>query len=100
MPREARKISLSGYYHVIIKGIGSMLIFEEEKDYEFFLKRMWKYSDETDIEICAYCLMDNHVHLLINDRMMNMVGFMRKLDISYSEYFNTKYEREGHLFQN
>ena len=53
----------------------------------------------TNIAVCAYCLMENHVHLLIRDDADMLSVFMKKMGVSYSIYFNKKYERVGHLFQ-
>ncbi len=58
-----------------------------------------KYCRETDITILAYCLMENHVHLLIRDRNGAAPIFMKKMGVSYAQYYNRKYDRMGHLFQ-
>ncbi len=99
MPRIARKKSFSGYYHVIIRGTNKKTIFREAKDYEALLKRIKKYMVEDNVHICAYCLMSNHVHFLIQAELENLTLFMRRIGISYSAYFNKKYECTGHLFQ-
>lgn len=99
MPRQSRITSYSGYSHVIVRGIGKQILFEEKEDYYFYLSRMKKYSQELNVTICAYCLMSNHVHLLTYDSEQNLSGMMKKLGVSYSWYFNQKYERTGHLFQ-
>ena len=99
MPRTARKKSFSGYYHVIIRGTNRKTIFRETKDYDAFLKRTKKYKEEDNVDICAYCLMSNHVHFLIHAELENLTLFMRRIGISYSAYFNKKYECSGHLFQ-
>ncbi len=99
MPRTARKRSMSGYMHVIVRGIGKQILFEEQNDYQFFLSRLKRYSKETSVSIVAYCLMENHVHLLVRDNNGNTPAMMKKIGVSYSSYFNNKYERTGHLFQ-
>ena len=99
MARQARTKSLSGYYHVIVRGIGRQVLFEEDRDYEFFISLMRKYSEETNVSVCAYCLMNNHVHMLLSDPNDGMSLFMKKIGVSYSWFFNEKYERTGHLFQ-
>ncbi|MBR5066626.1 MAG: transposase [Lachnospiraceae bacterium] len=99
MPRVAREKSITGFYHVMVRGVGKQIIFEEANDYYFYLKMLEKYATETEIEICAYCLMDNHVHLLVRDVKDNLALFMKKLGVVYAIYYNTKYERNGHLFQ-
>lgn len=99
MSRHIRPISESGFLHVITRGIGKQLLFEEREDYLFYLSRLEKFSKETEVVICAYCLMENHVHLLLLDQNRQTAVFMKKLGVSYAHYFNKKYERKGHLFQ-
>ncbi len=118
MPRSARKRSETGYYHLIVRGNARQIIFEEQADYIRFLHLLKRFGLETQISICAFCLMENHVHILIYDQTTdrsrdndprspasgepenNHVSlFMQKLGVSYSYYFNQKYHRTGHLFE-
>ena len=99
MPRQARKFSESGYFHAMQRGIGKQLLFEAPDDYQFYLRMLEKYSRETGVAVCAYCLMENHTHLLLHDKEKKISEFMKKIGIRYSYYFNQKYERTGHLFQ-
>ena len=99
MPRQARRLSGSGYMHLIVRGIGKQTLFEEASDDLFFLSRLERYSKETGVGICAYCLMENHVHLLVHAPEGSVPLLMKKLGVSYSRYYNRKYERSGHLFQ-
>ncbi len=99
MPRQARMKSLSGVYHVIIRGINHGYIFEEEADYNCFLNILERYSKENVCDIYAYALMGNHVHLLLKDNNSNISKMLKQLGVSYVLYFNRKYERTGHLFQ-
>ena len=82
-----------------MRGVGKQILFEEDGDYRFFLNRMRRFSDETGVAVCTYCLMENHVHLLLRDREGGMANYMKKLAGSYARFFNEKYERVGHLFQ-
>lgn len=98
MARAARIIGNSGYYHIVARGIGKQILFEDESDYLFFLGTLKKYKMEEDFEVIAYCLMENHFHLLMRiDSGMDRI--MKKIMTRYAFYFNTKYERVGHLFQ-
>ncbi len=99
MPRQARKRSESGFYHILLRGIGQQNIFEDEEDNERFLQTLKRYQDEMNFETHAYCLMGNHVHLLIKDVKNELDTIIKKLAGSYAYYFNWKYERSGHLFQ-
>ena len=100
MPREARNHGEWGYLHLIARGIGKQILFEEKGDFLHFLHLLKRFSSETNVAICAYCLMDNHFHLLVYDPEFNSPLFMKKLEGTYAVYFNRKYERSGHLFQN
>lgn len=98
MPRVSRKISASGCYHVIIRGVNRQEIFLDDRDREKFLDAVARFAGELEIALIAYCLMDNHVHLLMNAGERAGL-FVKKLASSYVFYFNRKYERVGHLFQ-
>lgn len=65
MPRKARQKSSSGIYHVMMRGINRQTIFEDEEDYGKFLQTILKCKAKCGYTIHAYCLMSNHVHLLI-----------------------------------
>lgn len=100
MPRMPRKTTSVGYMHVICRGIGKQVLFEEEMDYKYFLKLLRRFSEECNVTLVAYCLMENHVHLLVNDLHSNNISkFMQKIGVTYSGYYNRKYDRSGHLFQ-
>ncbi|MCR5061278.1 MAG: transposase [Saccharofermentans sp.] len=99
MPRTRRMKSRSGIYHVMARGTDKQIIFEDTRDYIFFRKMLFRYSKEQNISIIAYCLMSNHFHLLIKDEQGELSLFMKRLQLTYVKYFNDKYERCGHLFQ-
>ena len=99
MPRAARKLGESSYYHIVIRGIGKQIIFEDEEDNERFLSTLQRYRREMGFQLVAYCLMENHAHLLICDPQQRLPLIMKKVGVSYASYFNRKYERTGHLFQ-
>lgn len=102
MSRNARKDSLSGskIYHIILKGINSQEIFFEDSDRKFFLKQLEETKKLYKYDIYAYVLMNNHIHLLIYDEEMNISEIIHRICTIYAMYFNKKYERIGHLFQN
>ena len=78
MPRGARQFSTSGYMHLIIRGNGKQILFEDWEDHHFFLSILEKYCMETEVKILAYCLMDNHVHLLVHDQDNNSSRMMQR----------------------
>ncbi|RXJ00345.1 transposase [Anaerobacillus alkaliphilus] len=99
MPRKARLKSRSGIYHVMIRGINKQIIFEEEEDKRVFLVTLKKYKDICKFELYGYCLMDNHIHLLIRELEETISTVVKRISSSYVYWYNFKYERKGHLFQ-
>ena len=99
MPRTARKISKTGFYHIIIRGVNKETIFIEDEDRYMFLRLLKYYKIKLKCEIYAYCLMSNHVHLLIEDKNFKLGELMKNITCVYAGEFNKKYKRTGHLFQ-
>lgn len=99
MSRKPRKYGDTGIYHVILRGNNKQNLFYDDNDRFFFINRLIKYVDKSGIDLYAYCLMGNHVHLLIGKGNYVMSDFIKRLSCSYVYYFNHKYERTGHLFQ-
>ncbi|MBR1802990.1 MAG: transposase [Clostridia bacterium] len=100
MPRYSRKKSATNIYHVILRGINHQEIFYDTQDYQKFLKEINHTKEEYQYELYAFVLMNNHVHLLIYDKKQCLSNIIHNLAIRYSLYFNKKYKRCGHLFQN
>ena len=100
MSRMPRRFSEYGYMHLMFKGVNGQIIFEERGDYVYFLNLLKKTGISQDVKICAYCLMENHVHLLVYDKDHRTPEFMRQLCRTCSLYFNNKYQRKGPLYQN
>lgn len=99
MPRGARKKSNSGIYHIMLRGINKQTIFEDEQDRTRFLDTLKKYKDISNYEVYSYCLMDNHIHLLVKESGENISEAIKRISSSYVYWYNVKYERCGHLFQ-
>ena len=108
MARQPRTQSGTGIYHVMLRGINRQDIFEDERDYMQFHASMLGLIDRFDdngnrlpplCSIYAYCLMSNHVHLLIREREEKISETIKRLGVTYAHYFNRKYDRNGHLFQ-
>lgn len=95
-----RQESTTGFYHVMVRGINRMNIFGDDKDRQFFLHLLKEYVIKMDVQIHAFCLMDNHVHLLIKAEKEDLSNYMRVILTRYAKFFNKKYNRTGHLFQN
>ncbi len=99
MARKARIHGFSQVYHVIMKGINRQIIFESYYDYVEFLNILQTYKDTYKFEIYAYCLMSNHVHLLVKEGNEPLSDTLRRINTKYAMWFNKKYDREGYLFQ-
>lgn len=108
MPRQTRKQSGTGIHHVMMRGINHQDIFFDEEDYYQFINTLARmqirYDEEghpcgTNFTLYAYCLMSNHVHLLIREREDNLGEAVKRISSSYVFYYNRKYSRDGHLFK-
>lgn len=100
MARKPRKESSLKIYHVVLRGNNKQTIFFDDNDRLFFINRVLKYSDQLDIHLYSYCLMENHVHILLGNAAKSALSlFVQKLANSYVYYFNHKYDCCGHLFQ-
>ncbi|WP_100334072.1 transposase [Bacillus alkalisoli] len=100
MPRAMRRKSSTGVYHVIMRGINRQTIFEDANDKKVFIGKLRKLKELCNYQLYAYCLMDNHVHLLIKEsKEVPISEVIKRISASYVLWYNSKYERSGHLFQ-
>lgn len=99
MTRTARKHSETGLYHAMLRGCAGLLIFEDDNDRCYFVNLMSRRLSKFDIEILCWCLMDNHVHILVEDPNDAISNGFHGLATAYARYFNFKTGRRGPLFQ-
>lgn len=99
MPHTSRKRGESGFYHVVSKGDGGQYIFESTSDRTRYLTILTEALDEHRVELHAYCLMSNHVHLLVRDTEQDLSAFMKRVCENYAAYFKWRTGRVGHVFQ-
>lgn len=99
MPRTGRQTSSTGIYHIILRGINRQIMFEDNEDKEKFIDTLEKYKEVSEYEVYAYCIMDNHVHILIKEGNEPLSKIMKRIGVSYVYWYNYKYDRSGHLFQ-
>lgn len=101
MARQARILSETGMYHIMFRGLNKQNIFSENKDYIKFIDILSLNKDKTDLQIYAYCLMPNHVHLFVREAQKGDISnIMKRILSHYAGWYNFKYERTGHLFAN
>ena len=99
MPRKSREYSISNIYHVILKGNDRQDIFYDEEDRYLFLEKIKILRKKFKFDVFSYCLMSNHIHIVIKVEDIFLSKLMQSLGIRYSMYFNKKYNRTGHLFE-
>ena len=99
MPRSARKQSECNIYHVMLRGINRQDIFEEAEDYGKMLRLLKEYQQVCGYSLYAYCLLSDHMHLLLQPGDEPLEKIFRRLGAKYVYWFNTKYDRSGPLFQ-
>ena len=99
MPRTARKQSGSSVYHIVNRGAGKQIIFEDDADRAFFMKKLEALLDEEGGTLLAWCLMGNHFHLLATIPFERLNELMHRLQTSYAGYFNRVYGHVGAVFE-
>lgn len=99
MPRRAREISYLRINHVILRGINQQIIFEDDTDYLQFISILKYYKEPCGYKIYAYCLMNNHIHLLLEHTSMSLGTIMKRIEVKFVRWYNLKYHRIGNLFQ-
>ena len=92
--------TVTGYYYVCARGTGKRLIFESDEDRWEFLELMRDCCRDAQVTIVAWCLMGNHVQLVLADYEDRMSAAMHRLLLTYARRFNKRTGRTGHLFQN
>ena len=99
MPRKARVKSDLCIEHVILRGVNQQIIFEDENDYVQFISILKFYKKACRFKLYAYCLMNNHIHLLLEHTTVELEIIMKKIEVKFVKWYNQKYQRIGNLFQ-
>ena len=80
MPRAPRKQSPTGIYHVMLRGVNKQQIFYDDEDFRHFIGVIAKYKSISGFRIYAFCLMGNHVHMLIQVQQEPLDLVMRRIE--------------------
>jgi putative transposase len=99
MSRIQRIFSKSGIYHVMMRGNEKKNIFIDDEDKNKVLSLIENKKAENNFYLYAYCVMDNHIHLALKEGDEAISKIMKRIFVSYAMYFNRKYKRVGHVFQ-
>lgn len=99
MARRPRLEVEGGLYHLITRGVDRRDIFHDRGDFERFITLLGTQKDKLPFYLYAYCLMTNHIHLLIERRTDDVGRIMHRVLTGYTQYYNRKYRRSGHVLQ-
>lgn len=99
MGRKPRDDNQDSIYHVICRGNNGEMIFSNNNDKARYMSIIKRYKKKFDIKIYAYCMMDNHLHLLVHRMNDPMYKFMQCVQQTYTQHYNKLYGRSGHVFQ-
>jgi len=97
--RARRKLDYPGLVsHITQHAVGREPLFVEEGDYLYMIKLFRETAEKFNLQVFAFCLISNHLHILLRQTQKNLSDAMQNLFTRYGMYFNYKYQRRGHLF--
>ncbi len=99
MARKPRIEFPGAFYHIIVRGNQRQDIFLDDHDRDEYLRRLRRYKKVHGFNLYAYVLMTNHIHLLMETVQAPISKIMQVLSFGYTQYFNRKHGKSGHLFQ-
>lgn len=100
MPRIFRFLPEIGVFHILSRGNNRQKVFRDDKDYQFYLELLQRYKEEHNFLLYHYCLMPNHVHLILETtRQTDLSKLMKQINLKYHYYFRRRYRYCGHLWQ-
>ena len=100
MPRQSRIDTPGALHHIMARGIEGGKIFRDNDDREHFIERLEKILKETETSCYAWALIPNHFHILLRTGPTPITTVMRRLLTGYAQWYNRRYRRQGHVFQN
>lgn len=99
MPRTARILNEKKVYHIMLRGNNKEKIFKDNEDKEEILQILKEKKQSGEYFLYAYCVLDNHIHLILKEGSDSLCRTMKRIGVNYAQYFNKKYKRVGHVFQ-
>ena len=99
MARPARVEYPGALYHVITRGNNRRPVFKDDHDRSAYLKTLFQYCEQKEVELLCYCLLTNHIHLLLRTPQSNLSKMMQPFQTSYTVYFNRRHKHTGHVFE-
>ena len=86
-------------YHIMARGNGGDLVFRDDEDRRMFMELLGETALWANWRVHAWCLMGNHFHLFLTTRQPNLSASMQRFNSTYSQRFNRRHSRSGHVFQ-
>lgn len=100
MSRIPRNNIKAPFFHIMVQGINKEYIFNSEEGMQIYQSLILKTAKEFNVLIVAYCIMNNHTHILLKVNEMNeLTKFMSKINTKYARYYNERNERVGYVFR-
>ena len=100
MSRTPRNSIKTSFFHVMVQGIDKSYIFNKENDIKYYIKIIKESEKIHNTKVIAYCIMNNHAHLLLNaNTIQELTKFMHRINTQYAMYYNKKYNRVGYVFR-
>jgi putative transposase len=100
MPRPPRQLLSHSCYHIITRGNNRHDVFKNDEDYIYFLDLLKRFKAEHPFDLFHYCLMSNHVHMLVKtNKDSDFSTFMKKLNLAYFHHYRNNYGWTGHFWQ-
>ncbi len=101
MPRKARLIVPDCPHHIVQRGHNRAPVFIEERDYKYYLRSLAKWRDALGVRVYAYCLMTNHVHLILDPggNASAISSLMKRVAGRQTRYVNTAEKRTGTIWE-
>lgn len=99
MPRCARIKSFDSIYHIMVRSVGDIKLYKCTDDKDKYLELIKKYQSTYLFKVYAYCVMDTHAHIIIDAAGADISKLMHGINQCYAQYYNKRYNRHGHVFQ-
>jgi REP element-mobilizing transposase RayT len=99
MPRHARVLSETQTYHIMLRGNNRQDVFIDDEDKARIIATISEKKGSGRFVLYAYCVMDNHLHLVLKEGTDPLSRALKRIGTSYAYYFNKRYKRVGHVFQ-
>lgn len=100
MARKSRNYIEASFFHIMVQGLNKEYIFDSDMDKKEYLRIIQSTKTQYNIEIVSYCIMDNHVHILVGVKKLEELSkFMHRINTLYALYYNKKYNRVGYVYR-